>query len=300
MLRTAGVKKTFIALVSLLAGAASAQSAPTIDVEQLWPDPAGLGSLFVGNGRTLGRGEFRTGVAVFYTRGNLRSLGGAGSNELLQDRLGFQLFGAIGLFPWLELGANVPVIAYQEGAAALRLAQAGLGNPWLHAKVSLLDEREPWAVSVLLGVGVPVGSAQAQGNGGLSLSPRLQVGHTFERWQLGLELGYLHRATVDFSGLTGVRGDRVGGQVALAAMITSVNEAGPRGELAVRAFVPTEGAPPGLEAQLGLRWPLGPVELVGSAGPGFGGTLTTPSVRAFLGVAFANTRPRPPLATRAP
>jgi outer membrane protein OmpA-like peptidoglycan-associated protein len=284
--------KTFIAALLLLAPAAFAQSA---DVEQLWLDPSGRGSLFVGNGRTLEQAEFRVGLAMFYTRGNLRSVDGPATTDLVQDRFGFQVFGAIGLFDWLELGANVPVFVYQSKGGALDVAQAGLGNPWLTAKVNVLDGRKPVSLSVLLGAAIPVGTSAAQGNGGFSFHPRVQLGRVFDRWQFGVELGYLHRPLTDYAPVTGFAGDKVGSQVSLAAMMATVSESGPRGELTVRGFVPTTGGAAGIEAQLGFRWDVGPVEILASAGPGFAGDNTTPSVRAYAGVAFGNvklTQPR--------
>lgn len=280
--------KQLCAALLLTAGLAPAQAVPTADVEQLWLDPAGRGSLFVGNGRTLGAAQFRVGVAAAFTHGNLRGAVDGRFTDLIQERFGFQLFGALGVLDWLELGANVPVIAAQVGDARLGLAPAGLGNPWVHAKVNLLGAREPFSLAFTLGVGVPVGTSAGQGNGGLSWAPRVQLGRVFQQWQVGAELGLLHRAEADFGLVTGTASERVGGQVSLAAMIASVNETGPRGEVSVRAFVPTTGGTAGVEGQVGFRWPLGPVEVLGSVGPGFGGQATTPSVRASAGVALAN------------
>lgn len=281
--------KTLIAGLVLTASLATAQTVPSADVEQLWLDPSGRGSLFVGNGRTLGATQFRVGVAGFYTHGNLRSTRAGTFNDLLQDRFGFQVFGALGLTDWLELGANVPVYAYQQGTSGLRLAAAGLGNPWLQAKVNILDAHKPISLSVVLGVGIPLGTAAAQGNGGFEAAPRVQVGRVYDAWQYGVELGYLHRTSIDFQPVTSSTEDRVGSQLYLAAMVATVNPEGPRGEFTVRGFVPLGGGLAGVEGQLGFRWALGPVELIASAGPGFGGQTTTPAVRAYFGVAFGNT-----------
>lgn len=284
-----------VSLVSLLASAAWAQQAPeggpppAADVEQVWVDPAGRGSLWVGNGQTLRAQDFRVGASLFFTQGNLRSANAQTSQALVANRLGVQVTGALGLTDWLELSANVPVIVSQDGGKALGLGAAGMGNPWLHAKVGVLDGTRPVAMAVALGLGLPMGTAVAQGNGGLEVAPRVQVGKVFASWQYGVELGFLYRSTVDFIGVTGSLGDRVGSQIWLAGMVGSVNTAGPRGELAVRGFAPLTGGRVGLEAQVGVRWTVGAVELFGSAGPGFFGEPTTPSVRAYVGAAFANT-----------
>ena len=209
--------KTLITATLLCASLAAAQTTPMADVEQLWLDPAGRGSLFVGNGRTLSATEFRVGVSAFYTQGNLRSLDGLSTTELIQDRFGFQVFGAFGVLDWLELSANVPVIASQSGAKDLTLASGGLGNPWVHAKVSLLGPSRPVSLSVLLGLGLPLGTGAAQGNGGLSAAPRFQLGSVFDAWQFGLELGYLHRTEVSYAPVTGRPTDLLGSQLFLAA-----------------------------------------------------------------------------------
>ncbi len=282
--------KMFIGGLLLTATLASAQTVPSADIEQLWLDPAGRGSLFIGNGRTLEATEFRAGVSSFYTHANLRSSQGGTFTNLLEDRFGFQVFGALGLTNWLELGVNVPVYVSQSGTRSLALASAGLGNPWLTAKVNLLGEHKPVSLSIVVGLGLPLGTAAAQGTGGtLETAPRIQLGHVYDKWQYGIELGYLHRSTVDYLPLTRSAEDRIGSQVYLGAMITTVNPEGPRGEFTFRAFIPVEGGSPGLEGQLGFRWPLGQVELIASAGPGFAGEATTPAIRAYAGAAFGNT-----------
>lgn len=282
--------KMFIGGLLLTATLASAQTVPSADIEQLWLDPAGRGSLFIGNGRTLEATEFRAGVSAFYTHANLRSSQGGTFTNLVQDRFGFQVFGALGLTNWLELGVNVPVYVYQSGTRSLVLASAGLGNPWLTAKVNLLGEHKPVSLSIVVGLGLPLGTAAAQGTGGtLETAPRIQLGHVYDKWQYGIELGYLHRSTVDYLPLTRSAEDRIGSQVYLGAMITTVNPEGPRGEVTFRTFIPVEGGSPGLEGQLGFRWQLGQVELIASAGPGFAGEATTPAIRAYAGAAFGNT-----------
>lgn len=283
----ASTSRAWWVLGLILAGAAWAQApAPAADVEQVWLDPAGRGSLWVGNGQTLKALDFRAGASLFFTQGQLRSLGGGG---LMSSRLGVQVFGALGLTDWLELSASVPVAVYQEGVSALGLASAGMGNPWLTAKVSLWNDSAPLSAAVAVGLGLPLGTAVAQGNGGLEVMPRVQVGKVFADWQFGAELGFLYRRPVDFVAVSGHAGDVVGSQVYLAGAVTSVSSTGPRGELSARLFAPIAGGPVGVEALAGARWTVGSVELFGAVGPGFFGEPTTPSVRAYFGAAFANT-----------
>ncbi len=284
-------------VVAVLAAAslAGAQTAPATDVEQLWLDPSGRGSLFIGDGTTLPQAKFRAGASLTYSYGQLRSVENAAFLPLLSHRVGVQVFAAIGLLDWLEIGANVPVYLYQEGDSRLGLASAGLGNPWLHAKVNVLDANKPVSLAFALGVGLPVGMPlAAQTNGGFQVAPRVQVGKRFTTWQLGAEVGFLYRpqtdyAPITFSPLGNGPADIAGHQLWVGAMVTSLNTEGPRGEFSVRAFAPIGNqGHPGIEGQLGVRWPLGPVELFASAGPGFFGEPTTPVLRAYLGAAFGN------------
>ncbi len=290
------------AFALLLSSTVLAQTAPATDIEQLWLDPSGRGSLFIGNGATLPQAKFRAGASLFYSYGNLRTAQNSAADPLLRHRAGVQLFGAIGILDWLEVGANVPVFFYQEGSQALAVASAGLGNPWLHAKVNVLDGTRPISLAFALGLGVPVGMpVAAQTNGGFQIAPRVQVGKVFNTWQLGAEVGFLYRPATDYAPITfspigGAPGDVAGHQLWLGATVTSVNPTGPRGEFSVRAFAPVGSAgTPGIEGQLGVRWPAGPVELFASAGPGFFGEPTTPIARAYFGAAFGNeplTQPR--------
>ncbi len=278
--------KRLLAALVLCSTFALAQTPPRADLEQAWLDPAGRGSLLTGNGLTLEQLQFRVGAGLTYTYGNLRSPDESG--PLLRDRLGVQLFGAVGLLDWLELGASLPIYAYQGGSSTLGLQSAGIGNPWLHAKFQLLGESAPVALSVGLGVGIPVGTAAAQGNGGIEVAPRVQIGKVFSTFQLGGEVGFMYRPTVDYAALTGIASDKVGSAVWVAGTVTGVNTSGPRGEFTVRGTIPVTGARVGVEGQLGVRWPVGPVELFASAGPGLGGEPNTPVVRAYLGLAYAN------------
>ncbi len=273
------IKRPSALVVCLLTAQVAVAQVAASDVEQVWLDPGGRGSLQVGNGQTLKPLDFRVGASLFYTRDNLRAQGSA----LLSDRIGFQVFGALGITDWLEIGANVPVLAYQGGSADV--ASGGLGNPWLHVKVAVLDWHHPVSLAIDLGAGVPVGTGPALGNGGFEFAPKVQVGRVFDAFQVGGEVGLLLRGNANY----GTAGDVVGSQVWLAGMVTGVSTSGPRGEFTLRVVAPLNGGGAGAESLLGLRWPLGDVELFGAAGPGFFGGPATPSIRAYLGAAFANT-----------
>lgn len=275
----------------LLSAGAVGQELPAADVEHVWVDPAGRGSLWVGTGQTLEEAAFRLGVSAFSTYENLR----VGSTAPLRDRLGFQVFGALGATRWLELGANVPVLVFQAGDGPFRPASAGLGNPLLHAKVALLGDGDPVRLSAGLAVGLPIGTGPALGNGGLEVAPKVELGRVHQGWQWGAELGVLYRPRVSFEAVTGRPSDVVGSQLWLAGTVTTVNTGGPRGEASVRVHAGLQGGAPGMEALLGVRVPTSDFELFAALGPGVFGAPDTPTLRVYLGLALANTPlPQPP------
>lgn len=265
---------------------------PASDLEQVWLEPGGRGSLWVGNGQTLKGGQFRGGASLTFGYAPMRS---TNNRTLVSDRFGLQVFGALGLFDWLEVSAVIPATMYQRGSSELPVAQAGLSNPWLNVRIPIwTDATKPLLLSAGLGVGIPVGTGASLGNGGIEFAPRITAGHVFRELQFGVELAGVLRPTVDYSGLTGNALDTNGSQVSLAAMMTSVSLDGPRGEGSLRVFTPLTGNRIGVEALIGVRWLVGDVELFAAAGPGLWGEPTTPQARAYLGAAFSNAKPTRP------
>jgi OOP family OmpA-OmpF porin len=294
-----GMKTVVAALVLLGAGAALAQTAPTIELEQLSLDPAARGSLLVGNGQTLKGGTFRVSAALQYTNAQLRNEG----TTLLRDRFALHVLGAVGITHWLELSGDVPVIVHQVAeSGAFRVSSAGLGTPFIHAKIAILGETAPVALWTSLGLGIPVGTAGALGNGGLTFTPRLNLGRNFDRVQLGVELGALIRGVGYFVEPTFSadrppnRGPGVGSQLYASIAAGQLRE-GLRAEISVRAFTSLTGTPGGMELLFGARYPHKDVEFFVVGGPGFGGEPTTPKFRLYLGAAFGNGGPPLPRCT---
>jgi hypothetical protein len=63
-----------VLLWSVVVAVSSAQAqVPNADLEQVWLEPAGRGSLWVGNGQVLGARQFRGGLALTYGAGSFRS-----------------------------------------------------------------------------------------------------------------------------------------------------------------------------------------------------------------------------------
>ncbi len=77
---------------------------PASDLEQVWLEPGGRGSLWVGNGQTLKGGQFRGGASLTFGYAPMRS---TNNRTLVSDRFGLQVFGALGLFDWLEVSAPI-------------------------------------------------------------------------------------------------------------------------------------------------------------------------------------------------
>lgn len=287
--------KRALGLVPLLVALSARAQLPEADLEQVWLEGGGRGSLWVSNGQTLKAGQFRAGAALTFGYGAMRSADLSSPRTLVSERFGLQVFGALGVFDWLELSTIIPATLFQRGSDAVPVATAGLGNPWFNVRVPIwTDPSRPLLLSAGLGIAAPIGTGLALGNGGVAFAPRITAGHVFRDVQVGVELSGVLRGAADFSGRTMERLDVIGSQVSLAAMVTSVSLEGPRGEGSVRVFTPLTGGRIGVEALFGVRWPLRDVELFAAAGPGLFGEPGTPLARAVLGATFSNAKPTRP------
>jgi OOP family OmpA-OmpF porin len=282
-----------LAAIALLAATSRAQTQASMDIEHLRFDPSARGSLLLGNGRLLTPGEYRAAVAVQYGYLPLSSFDTRGTRAFLEDRFTAHLSGAVGLTPWLELGAQLPVVVVQRGGVLEPPpSTTGLGTPFLHLRTGgFRPPPSPFDLSFDLGVGIPVGSGTALGSSGFAIAPRVFAGETYGPFQIALSLGALIRQRFTLAPQGGARRDVVGSQLDLGAAIVSTNTDGPRGELSVRAFTSVDrpSGGPGIEALLGGRFPLdaeGRYELFALGGPGYGGTPNTPLYRAVLGVSI--------------
>ncbi|HZH76537.1 MAG TPA: flagellar motor protein MotB, partial [Archangium sp.] len=127
--------------MSLLPGVAVAQasrSLPSFDLQHLHFEPSGLGSLVVGTGRTLDPGVLRVSLQAHYEHMPLNfartwdpviSVTG-----LVEDKLTTHLTAAVGVLPWLHVGAQVPFVVLQRGHAFRGIVPPdgqGLGDPWV-------------------------------------------------------------------------------------------------------------------------------------------------------------------------
>ncbi|MBL8950951.1 MAG: OmpA family protein [Myxococcaceae bacterium] len=265
---------------------------PAIDIETLYLDPAGRGGLTVGSGETLKGGKFRLGAGFGYSYGHL-SLSTRNTEGIivLRDRVTAQVFGAVGITDWLELGATLPVVIQQFTAAnpPFPVAAAGLGTPYVHLKFGILGETRPFFLSLGVSAGIPVGTSNALTNQGFSVVPRLNAGKRFSAFTLSAEVSALIRTTtpVDLRAYGGSYWDNVGNNLFVSLAATTAGETA-RGELSVRFIAPLQQGWVGVEGLLGLRINLKWTELFLALGPGFGAHPNNPGFRVYLGAAFGN------------
>jgi outer membrane protein OmpA-like peptidoglycan-associated protein len=284
-------------LLFLVPVAAAAQTAPQLDLESLYLDPAGRGSLIVGSGETLRGGRFRVGLGLGYSYGQLSFSTATSEGEIvLRDRITAQVFGAVGITDWLEVGATLPVILQQfpaSGTPPFAIAAAGLGTPYLHVKFGILGENRPIFLSLGLSAGLPLGTVGALSNQGFEVAPKLNLGHRFGGFTLSGEVAAMIRSVLtdgdnDLRKFGGSYWDYIGNNLYLALAATTAGDTA-RGELSVRFITPLQSRGwVGVEGLLGLRVNLKLTELFLALGPGFGAHPNTPGFRVYLGAAFGN------------
>ena len=229
------------AVVTLSAAAARAQPVPDGELEHTALDPMGQGSLLVGNGQTAKAGTYRASAVFLYSQGHLSS-GGA---MVIRDRVSLLVQAGAAVTDWLEVTSELPIVLSQRSSLeTLPLNAAGLGTPFVSARLNILDGSAPVSLSAALGVGLPIGSPEALGNGGLAVTPRITVGRVFERMMVGVELGGLVREQKSLAAFTGHSSDELGSQISLSGMVSSVGD-GLRTELSARLFAPLTGGQSG-------------------------------------------------------
>ncbi|MFY0563562.1 thrombospondin type 3 repeat-containing protein [Archangium lansingense] len=294
--RLAGYARLSAVATLLLASAALAQPAglPQFELERLELNPNGRGSLLMGTGELLPKGGFRLSLAgqyendplVMYRDGN--RLG-----SVVADRVTAHLLAAWAPMEWLELGVQLPLVAWQRGddlsaQGVAAPASTGLSTPTAHVRLGLLAQRReaPVDLALELGVGLPVGSVDTLSRDGIvRLSPKVMVGRSFGLLRAGVEAGALIRPAVVL-GDSGEVQDELGNEVRLGAVLATTGP-GLRGELNVRGTVPLTQQPASLELLAGLRLPVSDsLEAYALGGPGFGSAPGTPSFRVLLGLAM--------------
>ena len=293
-----------LALMMLASGAwAQSTRLPGFELERLQLNPDAQGSLVLGTGELLPAGALRLSLAGHYARNPLVMYrNGERLGSVVQDRVMGHLVLAWAPLRWLEVGGQLPVVAYQKGDDLTAQgvgapASSGLATPYVHVRLGLMSQaREaPLDLALEVGAGLPVGSAAALSRDEVvRLTPRLMLGRRFGGLRAGVDVGVLLRPTVVLGDGSQVQ-DEVGNELRLGGVLATDGK-GLRGELNVLGNVPLSRNPRSMEVLAGLRLPLGQTfEAYALGGPGIGTTPGTPTFRLMLGLALV-TGGRPEVA----
>ncbi|HEX8437146.1 OmpA family protein [Archangium sp.] len=294
--RSAGVVRLSAVATMLLTSVALAQPAglPEFELERLELNPNGKGSLLMGTGELLPAGGFRLSLAGQYENDPLVMYrDGTRLGSVVSDRVTAHLLAAWAPMRWLELGVQLPLVAWQRGEELSTEgigapARTGLSTPTVQVRLGLLSQRQdaPVDLALELGAGLPVGSADTLSRDSIvRLTPRVMVGRSFGSLRAGVEAAMVVRPAVALSEDADIR-DELGNEVRLGAVLATTGE-GLRGELNVRGTLPLTRESNSLEVLAGLRLPVGEsTEIYALGGPGFGNAPGTPSFRLLLGAAF--------------
>ncbi|WP_241758556.1 flagellar motor protein MotB [Pyxidicoccus parkwayensis] len=293
----------FSAVSSLLLclGPASARAQdsrlPTFDLQRLQLDPAALGSLMVGTGRTLPQGMLRFAVQghyenlPFHFQTRWEPGNGAG---LVENRFTMDVTAAYGVLPWLQVAAEVPYIVKQGGKPHMDVAPpdgSGLATPWVGLRAALLRQDFGFQVAADMSAALPLGREELLARDKYAVHPRLQLGFLAEDWQVGGEAGVLLREKRDLGPLSGDSKDVIGNELRLAGTVTSRAGESTRGEVSVLVGVPLQGGRVGAELLLAIRkHALSFMDLYVMGGPGVGAGADTPTFRFVGGVSFATSK----------
>jgi hypothetical protein len=281
-----------------LAVAQTSRSLPDFGLQRLQLEPSGLGSLVVGTGRTLDPGIVRVSVQAHYEHLPLNFVRSwaPGTNVLgsVENKLTGHLTAAVGVRPWLQLGAQLPYIIGQRGNTFRRTPPPdgqGLDSPWVSVRAAPLQVKNGASLNLAaeLAAALPVGRAEILGRDTYAVHPKLQVGMQGESFQMGTEVGALLRPRYDLSPLSGREKDVVGSELRLGATVTSrgQNSSSTRPELSVLINLPLEGGRPSGEVLVGVRrHTVKGLDLYFLGGPGLGTTVDMPAIRLLVGASF--------------
>lgn len=290
-----------VIIVTFFASLARAQTLPPVPafaLERLELDPSALGSVALGSGMTLPRGEYRLAAGIHLERDPLvlYTTDGQRFGSVVHDRWTMHLSAVFAPHERVEISFQLPYVPRQAGddlsaAGYSQPAGAGVGEPFGSVRVGLLrrDEEAPLDVAGEIGVGIPLASASALGRDStFSLRPRLMASRPLGPLLASAEAGILLRPSAQLAS------DRVGNQVDAGASIALGDKL--RGELIGRAAIPLTSTPLGFEVLGAARYRLGAVELFGLGGPGLTHNPGTPAWRVLFGISlmgFLRERLRP-------
>jgi len=269
------------------------------ELERLELNPGAAGSLVVPTGELLPKGELRVSVAGHYQHNPLVLARGDEVHPIVGNRVTAHGAAAWSPLSWLELSAQVPLVAFQRGEdlrqqGIARPARHGLSTPSVAVRWGLLSQQDAkWAdVALGMGVGVPLGNSWGPSTeAGLHYTPGVMVGRRFGWFRLALETQALVRRKLVPSGVTSIQQSEMGSELRFGAVAATVGRR-LRWELDVKGSVPLVEQPGSLELLLGARYLANSsTELFALAGVGVGSAPGTPLFRVMVGTAFGGVRP---------
>jgi outer membrane protein OmpA-like peptidoglycan-associated protein len=300
---------SFLALVASLAvlsAAPTAAGAGRIDAQGFQPAPAlGAGYLQTLSGRQLPAGIWELGLIANYGADPLviRDTTGAAVAPLVAHLATADLLVAIGILDYLEVGADIPLVLYQDGgsfapADAYGASGTGIGDIRLVPRVRLTPPPDGpgVAVSLALDLGLPTGDADRWRGGGLRVEPRVAVEYRFASGVgVAANVGYAFQDEarllyVDMEHLFtwSVAVDvpfRVGGDMTLHALAEVDGAVSVRADELAAEEVPVEGL-------IGGRFSAGPFAVHLAAGAGLVRGVGSPEWRILAGLSIQAGSPR--------
>jgi outer membrane protein OmpA-like peptidoglycan-associated protein len=300
------LRRFVVAVALVLAAAARAQST-SYDLERLSLDPSARGSLVLGSGETLPAGGFRFAVGGGWERAPLVLLddgalrgrgvfaGGSRRGDVVKDRWMLHGTAAVGLFDRLELGVRVPYIISQDGKnltaqgiPKVRSDMLGTVSAMLRLGITRQADGSPVSTAVAFEAAFPRNeSSDLDGDPKVFFVPRLEVGHRFDGFLLAGNLGAIIRSD-DLKLTVGekLRHELTGG------LVVATTGAPLRVEASLRGAFNADGLGAHGELLGGARYGFARwLEVFALAGPGFGESPGTPTVRAMVGLALQSPEP---------
>jgi hypothetical protein len=280
---------------------ALAQSLPQLDLNQIDINSNASSSMVVGTGDMLPAGAFRMSLAASYENNPAVSFqDGRLVGDVISDRFTFHLIGGWAPFDWLEFGADVPIVASQEGVdlSAYGLPRTGIGQPIALARMGLLSQgKGAWFdMAVQLGARLPFSErGRWEREQRIAIAPKLMVGRDLGFLRAGMEVGVRYRPDPTARGV-----DDPANQVLLAAALTSGRADSLRLELTARTTVSFARQRGPVDVLAGARMPMGIFDVFALAGPNFDAGPGEPSFKVITGIGFGSASGITGSATQSP
>jgi large repetitive protein len=176
-------------IVGLLSCVAVAQVSSAYPVERLRFTPDRTAVLDVEFGRVLNHLDFDIGLQVGYASNPLVAYKTASRQRvgsIVETRVGGSLVGGIGLFDWVQISLEVPLVIFQTGQTGIAgisntafpaLSSTGLGDLRVVPKIRLLKSEDFGIdLAILASVYVPTsGGTNFFGDNGVIITPELAI-----------------------------------------------------------------------------------------------------------------------------